>query len=149
MTRMILVGLFACLMATSIVVAVLASHNWNPKEFIFEGSSFKNGDQDENLGYDGQFAYYIVLDPWGAAPRTDLAAYRYQRVLYPLSVWLLAIGGQPFLVPWAMILINIIAITAATIFLGEILVSNGAVQAWHALVFPLIAGVCLSAWHLW
>jgi hypothetical protein len=143
-TRMILLGLVTFLMATTFVGAVLASHDWNPKEFIFEGSYFRDGDPNGSFGYDGQFVYYIVLDPFGAAPRTDHAAYRYLRVLYPLLVWLLAIGGQPFFVPWIMILINIIAITAATSLLGEILVSKKAVPARHALGFPLIAGVLLA-----
>src|SRR5690348_4540658 len=37
----------------------------------------------DHLGYDGQFVYFIALDPIRARYYMDFPAYRYTRILYP------------------------------------------------------------------
>src|SRR3972149_9882916 len=61
-------------------------------------------------GYDGQFAYYIAIDPAPrvVAPKLDAPAYRYQRILYPLLAPALALGG-PAAIPWPMLLVGFFA----------------------------------------
>src|SRR5947209_4900533 len=53
--------------------------------------------EDNGVGYDGRFNYYIARDPLlhsGPPTYFDDAAYRYQRILYPLLAAVLALG-QP------------------------------------------------------
>jgi hypothetical protein len=76
-------------------------------------SIFPNSD-----GYDGQFYYRLALNPFSSRPteygiRLDNAAYRHQRLIYPLAVWLLT-GGNHRLVPLAMVLVNYLGICGMT-----------------------------------
>ena len=69
------------------------------------------------LGYDGQQFLTIALDP-GLQNQDSIAAldhpsYRYRRILYPLLGYLLGLGN-PVLIPWALVVINILAIAVCT-----------------------------------
>jgi hypothetical protein len=121
----------------------LASHNWDAKAFIMMGERFKDLNHAGDLGYDGQFVYYIAADPLNAPVHIDHAAYRYQRILYPFLAWLLSFGGKQSLLPWVMLLINIVAITVTIGLTGEILAEKG-VQAWHAIALLFSAGLLIS-----
>jgi hypothetical protein len=92
-------------------------------------------------GYDGQFAYAIAVDPDGSASRMDVPAYRYQRILYPVLARVVGLG-QAGLIPWALILINLIALLAGTAILEAILVEHGA-NRWYALAYGLFAGALM------
>lgn len=65
------------------------------------------------LGYDGQQFLTIALDPGlqndDSIAALDHPSYRYRRILYPLLGYLLGLGN-PVLIPWALVLINILAI---------------------------------------
>jgi hypothetical protein len=68
-------------------------------------------------GYDGQFYYLLALNPFSPHSALlgqgyDIPAYRAQRILYPLLVWTLSLGGRPALIPWLLVLVNLAAITA-------------------------------------
>jgi hypothetical protein len=43
--------------------------------------------------------------------KTDVPAYRYQRILYPVAARALALGNAD-LVPWTLIIVNVIALMA-------------------------------------
>lgn len=58
------------------------------------------------IGYDGQFFYYIALDARHAASYTDDPVYRYRRIGYPVTAWLLAFG-QAAWIPYTLILVNL------------------------------------------
>jgi hypothetical protein len=64
-------------------------------------------------GYDGQFSYFIALDPVGAAPYLGAPAYRYGRIGYPLVVRVAALG-KPDWVRGSLVVVNALAIAAAT-----------------------------------
>ena len=73
--------------------------------------------QPHGYGYDGQFYYLLALDPFSSHPilpgaRFDIAAYRAQRILYPLVVWALSLGGRPALVPVMLVVVNLAAVSA-------------------------------------
>ncbi len=93
----------------------------------------------EDIGYDGQFAYYIARDPLHAAPCIDVPAYRYQRILLPALGRLLALG-QVDLIPAAFVVINVTALVIGTALLERLLVEL-AVSRWYALVYGLFFGV--------
>ena len=124
------------------VVGVLLTNDGGPKAFILLGTQFSEGDPNGTEGYDGQFAYQIALNPAGGAPYIDVPAYRYQRVLYPLTARLLALG-QAALIPWTLIIVNIGAITLGT-WATEQLLAHLRVSRWYALVYGLYGGQLLS-----
>ena len=64
----------------------------DPLTFVEIGTRFSERDPAGTEGYDGQFFYYIAVDPAGARPKIDVPAYRYQRILYPLLVRWLSLG---------------------------------------------------------
>ncbi len=134
-----LVTVGACLIY---VFGVLVYNNGDPLSFALIGTRFSEGDPQGTEGYDGQFVYQIAIDPLGAVPYIDVPAYRYQRILYPLSSRLLAFG-QPALIPWTLILVNIIAISVGT-WATERLLKDMRTSRWYALVYGLYGSQLLS-----
>ena len=96
-------------------------------DFIFIGSAFINQGKVSPLinqqlkyafkyngsGYDGQFYYYMAIDPIGARYYTDYAGYRYARVLYPLLARIAALGNTT-MIPYTLLLINLFSIAVGT-----------------------------------
>jgi hypothetical protein len=95
-------------------------------------------------GYDGQFAYFIALDPAPAAvaPRLDVPSYRYQRILYPLLARALAFGN-PLGIPWSLLAVNIIAQFLGTWAVAETLAGYG-VRPVYALGYGLWIGLVVG-----
>jgi hypothetical protein len=112
--RLIRPWMVVLLLAGLYCLATLAAKNWDPMSFVLIGRQYDPVRGTERLGYDGQFAYQIAVDPSGAPDKLDIPAYRYQRILYPMAVRLLGLGN-PSLIPWMMILINIISVTLGTL----------------------------------
>ncbi len=94
------------------------------------------------VGYDGQFYYFIALDPAHAAPYTDAPAYRYTRILYPMAARLLALG-MPAVIPLTLILVNLLALTGGTLALAAWLRRKG-VSPWFALAFSFYPGLLIA-----
>ena len=94
------------------------------------------------VGYDGQFAYFIALDPVNARYYIDRPAFRYARIAYPLTARILALG-QPALIPWTMVLINLLALAGGTWALAAWLKRRSA-SPWLALVYGLYSGLFVA-----
>lgn len=94
------------------------------------------------VGYDGQFAYYIALDPLNARYYLDNPPYRYTRILYPLLAWLTA-RGQPAAVPFTLVLINLAAALGGTLAVAAWCRSHRR-PAWWALVYGLNLGQLMA-----
>ncbi|MBN1993542.1 MAG: hypothetical protein JW953_12655 [Anaerolineae bacterium] len=124
------------------VLGVLIWNDGDPMAFVLLGTRFSHADPLGSEGYDGQFAYQIALHPLEAAPYLDKPAYRYQRILYPLTARLLAFG-QPALIPWTLILVNILAIGLGT-WVTELLLIDFRVSRWYALVYGMYGGQLLA-----
>ncbi|MBN2469259.1 MAG: hypothetical protein JXN59_00945 [Anaerolineae bacterium] len=122
--------------------AVLAANNADPLVFVTLGTRFGEQQSGGAEGYDGQFTYHIARDPEGAASLIDVPAYRYQRILLPLLARVLALG-QPGLIPWALVGINLAALLVSTALLGQLLAGYKANQ-WYALVYGLFPGVLMA-----
>ena len=131
-------------LAISLIYAAitLARGNFDPKFFALIGPLYDPGVPGGQPGYDGQFAYQIARDPANGWLKTDVPAYRYQRILYPLAARVLALGSVD-LSPWALIAINVIALAAGTFVTEEILAHYGA-SRWYALAFGLNAGMLMG-----
>ena len=124
--------------------AVLARAGGDLLTFVQLGDGFDGGLPVGELGYDGQFTYWIARHPSPAAvtPWLDVPAYRYQRILLPLLGRALALG-QPALIPGALLLVNIVAHLLGTRAVERCLATLGA-NRWYALVYGLWAGLLLS-----
>ena len=125
--------------ALTYVGLTLANHGGDPLAFALVGTRYSQGEPDGTEGYDGQFAYYIARDPIGGHRYCDVAAYRYQRILYPLLAWGLALG-RPDGVGWTLILLNVVALAGGTYFTERLLSALG-VSRWYALAFGLYGGL--------
>jgi len=136
----LVVGLFLA----AYLGVVLAGAQGNPLAFVRLGDGFAQGEPVGELGYDGQFAYWLARDPRPSvvAPHLDVPAYRYQRLLYPLLAWALA-AGQAAAVPWTLLLLNVAAQLAGTRLVESWLVAHG-VSRWYALTYGLWAGLVLA-----
>jgi hypothetical protein len=135
-------GLIAGSIALAIVGTALVRHDNDPMEFVLQGPCYTQHDVKAPVGYDGQFAYAIAVNPLGAAPLLDDPAYRYQRILYPMLARAMALG-QPELVPWALIALNVLALTIGAELLGRHLVRRG-LRPWYGLFFVLWVGQWFS-----
>ncbi len=119
-------------LCTIYLAVILIHYNRGVMELVFPTPS---GDK----GYDGQFTYYIALDPANAVPRLDVPAYRYQRILHPALARLLSLGQEP-LVSWTMLSINLAALAIGTAAFEQLLIAER-VSRWYALVYGLFGGV--------
>jgi len=121
------------------VSLTLIRYDGDPLAFALVGTRYSQSDPQGTQGYDGQFAYYIARDPASGWRYCDVPAYRYQRILYPVLAWVLALG-QPEVVGWTLIALNVAALAAGTYFTERLLAAQGA-SRWYALVYGLYGGL--------
>lgn len=131
-------GMLALGISCLIIVLVYLAHGCDPLAFVIVGRKFDLNDPAGNVGYDGQFAYYIARDPLGAPAHLDDPPYRYQRLLYPLLARLLALG-RPAWVPWTLLGINIVSVSLSAELLGRMLGRRG-LDPYLAMLLPLWLG---------
>lgn len=127
----IIVAVIACIYVT----AVLINGGADPRVFV---------------RYDGHYSFQIAYRnfenprsiaqlPLDYAYRDQVPSpYRYQRILYPLLARLLAFG-QPGLIPWTLILVNVVAIALGTWATERILIRLDT-NHWYALAYGLYGG---------
>jgi hypothetical protein len=133
------------LMAATLLVAVTIAHNdGDPLALARIGTRFSQGDPQGSEGYDGQFIYYIAInpDPQEVVRYLDVPAYRYQRILLPLLARTLSFGN-PALLPWMIVFVGIISLAGGTWAVSELLAGWG-VSRWYALVYGFWAGFMLA-----
>lgn len=135
-------GLIAAFIALAIVGTALVRHDNDPMKFVLQGPCYTQNDVKAPVGYDGQFAYAIAVNPLGAAPLLDDPAYRYQRILYPMLARVMALG-QPEWVPWTLIALNVLALALGAELLGRHLTRRG-LRPWYGLLFILWVGQWFS-----
>jgi len=136
---------------------VLSLHKYDPTVFIYIGSLFVDrvssvarlvhnigfGPPFWKAGFDGQFYYYLALDPQSAWQLLDTTA-RYQRILYPMIARGLSLGYLP-LIPALMIIVNLASIFAGTEFLARLL-KRYQLNPWYSLGYGFYVAqlLCLS-----
>lgn len=96
----------------------------------------------EGTGYDGQYVYFIALDPSEARHYMDDPSYRYGRILYPMLARYAA-AAQPGAVPWTMLLINWLAVGLGAGALAAWLARRTA-SPWWALLYGLFPGLLVA-----
>ncbi|MFN2147262.1 MAG: hypothetical protein ACK2T2_02630 [Anaerolineales bacterium] len=119
----------------------MAPEGFDPIALAEVGPRYAEQKPDAEPGYDGQFTLYIALDPNPAqvAPYLDVPAYRYQRILLPILGRMLGLG-QPALIPWSLLLINLAALVMGTRLLTGLVVDRGYAPV-YALIYGLWVGV--------
>lgn len=90
-------------------------------------------------GYDGQYFYMMALDPVNARYYVRGGSYYYSRVLYPLSARALALG-RPALIPYTLILINLLSVAWGTVMLAAWL-RRKRISPWFALIYGACSGI--------
>jgi hypothetical protein len=95
--------------------------------------------------YDGQFYYYIALDPLHARSYLDEPSTRYTRIVYPLLARLVAVG-RPSAVPYALVWINVVAIAFGTYFVAAWLAQRN-LSVWLSLIFGFYGGFAVALTH--
>lgn len=131
-------ALFYLLFTVAALVRAGGDVNW----FIWIGSRFAEGDPQGNLGYDGQFVFYIARDWLAAAPLLDLPAYRLQRILLPALARGVAFG-RTGAIPWAILVINFTALVASAVMLARYL-KRRHTSPWYALAYVLYVGTFMA-----
>jgi Gpi18-like mannosyltransferase len=119
----------------------LTLYGGDPSAIAEIGTRFAENNLQGTQGYDGQFSLFIALDPdpQSVASHLDVPAYRYQRILYPLLARLIAFGNNN-LIPWTLILVNVLTHATATYLLADLLERKG-YASWYALIYGLWVGL--------
>ncbi len=136
------------------VISRLWYFDFNPTAFIVAGDRVADKDilpesflvLESSYGYDGQFYYAIAVSP--ARPDQEdtgirgVNAYRHQRILYPLIVWLFSLGKKGW-VPYSMIAVNLAAVCWIAWLAGRLCQTMQKNALWGLLI-SLYPGYLLS-----
>ncbi|MBC8171146.1 MAG: hypothetical protein H7X77_05725 [Anaerolineae bacterium] len=130
------------IVSVAMAVVVLINYGGNSVVFAHTGTLFTNRtaavpDARVTVGYDGQFVYYIARDGLQAAPLIDGLSFRYQRILLPAAARALSFG-QAALVPWVILIINILAHSTGSGLVAYLVAGYGA--------SGLLAGLTYGFW---
>ncbi|HEY7349240.1 MAG TPA: hypothetical protein VH599_13080 [Ktedonobacterales bacterium] len=118
----------------------------SPLDFAHIGQFYCCGGDKTSSGYDGQFFYYMAVDPLHAGAHMDSAPFRYQRILFSIVVWALSLGGQATLAAWWLFILNMVGTLAGTAALALLLQRKG-LSPWFSLAFGLYFGQFASITH--
>lgn len=94
------------------------------------------------IGYDGQFFYYIALDPVKAHYYIDDPIYRYTRIFYPMLTRFLSFGNYN-LIPYILLILNISAVISSVFVLG-LWFKKFNYSPFYSLIYGFFPGVFFS-----
>jgi hypothetical protein len=97
---------------------------------------------DDRIGYDGQFYYFLAVDPKHGRDYMDAPGIIYSRIGYPMTARALS-GGNASLIPYMMVLVNILAAVGGTLAIAFILKRRGLPPSF-ALLYGLFPGLVLA-----
>lgn len=141
------VGLTTALLLTLLAVGVLIRFKGDVLTFVNIGERFARGVPDGTTGGEGQFPYYIATEGFSdsaVAKMDPPPAYRYQRIVFPVLVAVFSLG-QAALVPYLMLVVNILATSVFTALTAYLLKTRTRVAPWLALLVAVWMGslVCV------
>jgi hypothetical protein len=136
-----------------LLFATLRSFDFNPTGLIhimdhYHAPRFwtESAIVNHDVGYDGQFFYYLAHDPLLPADDPDAfldyPAYRYGRILYPTLAWAAALG-RPELLPWTLIGVNLLVALVGTAGAVDVARSLGLTR-WLAFGFAFSPAVLIG-----
>jgi hypothetical protein len=121
----------AAIVAAFYMLLTVPGLAWNPYQFVNIGHQYYNkgasstiikeharplhgSDRSATIGYDGQFYYFLAVDPAHGRDYMDAPGIIYSRIGYPMTARALS-GGNPTLIPYMMVLVNILAAVGGTL----------------------------------
>jgi len=155
------VALATFIVYLALALTKLAVHHFDASYFVMAGERFcdrratppsltiprKNGIEVDG-GYDGQFCYRFALNPFTNRPvefgiGLDLPSYRHQRILNSFIVHLLSFGGQPKVVLYDFIALDLAGAAALAWLFARMAKLANAHPAW-GLVVAVYPGFLIS-----
>src|SRR5260370_21277307 len=135
-------SLFVGLLYIFLIGFFVIARHYSALNFVHLGTVWSAHNPSGTWGYDGQFYYQIARNPLGAAPYMDNAPYRYQHFFYGLLAWALSFG-QTALVPYALLLINLLSIVGSVEIVSLLLRKYG-LSPWFSLPLGLYYGQAIG-----
>jgi hypothetical protein len=140
-------GVLALAIAATFIGTLLVKAEGDPSLLVHAGPPWTSEEgargsltvQRADEAFDGQFFYRIGTAPWSTAETEhgvtfDLPALRNARWGYGALAWLVSFG-DPDLVPWALIAVNLAAAAAVGAIGGGLARGRGRHAAWGLLLF--------------
>jgi hypothetical protein len=97
---------------------------------------------DDRIGYDGQFYYFLAVDPKHGSDYMDEPGVIYSRIGYPMTVRALS-GNNTSVIPYMMVLVNILAAVGGTLAVAFFLRRHRLPPA-LALIYGFFPGLALA-----
>ncbi len=148
----------AVAMAVAVVfvaVRLLVPAHGDISRFVVAGSTFADKSHTPSQlhvfptsdGYDGQFVWRMAADPaylhtsrhLGMALDSPL---RLQRIGYPALAWVLSWGNLALL-PWALVVVNLVAIGAVS-GVGAVIARDAGRSPWFGLLLAAVPGFAMT-----
>ena len=124
-------------MTVAVVYAVLLvpGLTHDPRQFALIGSKFLHQSATSTvikpsfptknaIGYDGQFYYFLALDPTHGRDYIEQPGIIYSRIGYPITARALS-GGNAAVIPYMLVLVNIAAAVGGTLAVAFLLRRSG------------------------
>jgi hypothetical protein len=149
----------AAIVAVFYALLTIPGLAWNPYQFVNIGQQYyKKGTSSTiikqharalhgngraaRIGYDGQFYYFLAVDPTHGKDYMDAPGVVYSRIGYPMTVRALS-GGNPTLIPYMMVLVNILAAVGGTLAVAFFFRRHGLPPA-LALLYGFYPGLAIA-----
>jgi hypothetical protein len=143
----------AAVVAVTYLLLVSGGLGRNPYEFVHIGSNFLHQSTsssvikpslptDRKIGYDGQFYYFLAVDPKHGHDYMEYPGVIYSRIGYPMTVRALS-GGNTSLVPYVMMFVNIAAAVGGTLAVAFFLRRRG-LPPLIAVLYGLFPGLVMA-----
>jgi hypothetical protein len=97
---------------------------------------------DDRIGYDGQFYYFLAVDPKHGSDYMDEPGVIYSRIGYPMTVRALS-ANNPSVIPYMLVLVNILAAVGGTLAVAFFLKRHRLPPA-LALLYGFFPGLALA-----
>jgi hypothetical protein len=97
---------------------------------------------DNKIGYDGQFYYFLAVDPAHGKDYMDAPGVIYSRIGYPMTARALS-GGNATVIPYMMVLVNILAAVGGTLAIAFFL-KRRRLSPELALLYGFFPGLALA-----
>lgn len=146
----------ACVAAFYSVIVPLRLVQHDPSWFMHVGKQFVVAGHssrvisglhwDGPVGYDGQYYFGLAADPAHAHEYMGIeSGIVYSRVGYPALIYATSAGSVAAM-PYAMIVINLVAVLAGTFAVGRWLLHRG-LPPWPAALYGLAPGLIFAVTH--
>jgi hypothetical protein len=143
----------AAIVAAFYTLLIMPGLVGNPYQFINIGRQFHSKATssvaiahskpiDHKIGYDGQFYYFLAVDPKHGRDYMDAPGVIYSRIGYPMVVRALS-AGQPSIIPYTMVLVNILAAIGGTLAIAVFLKRRG-LPPTLALLYGFFPGLAMA-----